>query len=91
MTGSDGGGATNRYVVIHGHFYQPPRENPWLDFIEKQGSASPYHDWNERIYDQCYRPNAFSRILDKRGMIVDIRNNYLHMSHNFGPTLFRWL
>ena len=85
------GRAANRYVVIHGHFYQPPRENPWLDFIEKQGSASPYHDWNERIYDQCYRPNAFSRILDQRGMIVDIRNNYLHMSHNFGPTLFRWL
>jgi hypothetical protein len=87
MTGSDG----HRYVIIHGHFYQPPRENPWLDIIEKQDSAAPYHDWNERIYDQCYRPNATSRILDPRGMIVDIHSNYLYMSYNFGPTLFRWL
>jgi alpha-amylase/alpha-mannosidase (GH57 family) len=92
MTGNDAAGrGASRYVVVHGHFYQPPRESPWLDFIEKQGSASPYHDWNERIYDQCYRPNAFSRILDSHGMIVDIHNNYLHLSHNFGPTLFLWL
>jgi alpha-amylase/alpha-mannosidase (GH57 family) len=83
--------AGKRCVIIHGHFYQPPRENPWLDIIEKQASASPDHDWNERIYDQCYRPNAFSRILDKKGRIVDIHNNYLSMSHNFGPTLFLWL
>lgn len=91
MTGSDDRLGPKRYVIIHGHFYQPPRENPWLDIIEKQDSAAPYHDWNERIYDQCYRPNATSRILDPRGMIVDIHNNYLHMSFNFGPTLFRWL
>ncbi len=91
MIGSENKSGKKRYVVIHGHFYQPPRENPWLDIIEKQDSASPYHDWNERIYDQCYRPNANSRILDSRGMIVDIHNNYSHMSYNFGPTLFRWL
>jgi len=90
MTGNDAERKT-RYVIIHGHFYQPPRENPWLDIIEKQESAAPYHDWNERIYDQCYRPNATSRLLDPRGMIVDIHNNYLYMSFNFGPTLFRWL
>ncbi len=92
MTGNEAAtGGPKRYVVIHGHFYQPPRENSWLGIIEKQDSASPDHDWNERIYDQCYRPNAFSRILDPRGMIVDIHNNYLYLSHNFGPTLFRWL
>ena len=91
MTGSEPKSGAKRYVIIHGHFYQPPRENPWLDIIEKQDSASPYHDWNERIYDQCYRPNATSRILDQRGMIIDIHNNYLYMSFNFGPTLFRWL
>jgi hypothetical protein len=77
--------------IIHGHFYQPPRENPWLDIIEKQDSAAPYHDWNERIYDECYRPNAFSRLLDNRGMIRGIHNNYRNLSFNFGPTLFSWL
>ncbi|MDR2577962.1 MAG: DUF3536 domain-containing protein [Chitinispirillales bacterium] len=81
----------NKYLVVHGHFYQPPRENPWLDIIEQQESAAPYHDWNERIYDECYRPNAYSRLLDSRGMITGIHNNYLHMSYNFGPTLFTWL
>jgi alpha-amylase/alpha-mannosidase (GH57 family) len=53
-----------RYVCIHGHFYQPPRENPWLDAIERQDSAAPFHDWNERITAECYRPNAFARVLD---------------------------
>ena len=62
MIGSEGGGP-RRFVIIHGHFYQPPRENPWLDIIERQVSAAPYHDWNECVYDQCYRPNAFSRLL----------------------------
>jgi alpha-amylase/alpha-mannosidase (GH57 family) len=81
----------NKYLVIHGHFYQPPRENPWLDVIEEQESAAPYHDWNERIYDECYRPNAYSRLLDAKGMIVGIHNNYLNMSYNFGPTLFTWM
>jgi len=82
---------SKKYVVIHGHFYQPPRENPWINLIENQPSAAPHHDWNERIYDQCYRPNAYSRLLDGNGMIVDIYNNYLNMSYNFGPTLFSWL
>jgi alpha-amylase/alpha-mannosidase (GH57 family) len=88
MTGNSG---FSKYVIIHGHFYQPPRENAWLDIIEKQESAAPDHDWNERIYDQCYRPNAFSRILDPQGMIVEIVNNYEYLSYNFGPTLFLWL
>ena len=48
-----------KHVIIHGHFYQPPRENPWIEVIETQGSAAPYHDWNERVYDECYRPNAY--------------------------------
>lgn len=80
-----------RFSVVHGHFYQPPRENPWLDSIETQPSAAPDHDWNERIFQQCYRPNAYSRILDSDGMITDIQNNYRFMSYNFGPTLFSWL
>lgn len=91
MTGNKTKDAPRRCVVIHGHFYQPPRENPWIDIIEKQPSATPQDNWNERIYDQCYRPNAYSRLLDSEGMIVDIHNNYLSMSFNFGPTLFSWL
>jgi alpha-amylase/alpha-mannosidase (GH57 family) len=91
MTGCEGAGAPRRFVIIHGHFYQPPRENPWFDRIERQVSAAPYHDWNECVYDQCYRPNAFSRLLDPKGMIVDIHNNYENLSFNFGPTLFSWL
>ncbi len=80
-----------RYCIIHGHFYQPPRENPWIDIIETQASAAPAHDWNERVFDECYRPNAYSRLLDERGMISAIHNNYRNLSFNFGPTLFRWL
>ena len=81
----------NKFCVVHGHFYQPPREDPWEDEIEKQPSAAPYHDWNERIYDECYRPNSFSRILNDSGEIVEVSNNYSYMNFNFGPTLFRWL
>ncbi|MCU0608823.1 MAG: DUF3536 domain-containing protein [Chitinispirillaceae bacterium] len=81
----------SKYVIIHGHFYQPPRENPWTGRIERQSSAAPYHDWNERVYDECYRPNAYSRLLDGRGRITDINNNYCSMSFNFGPTLFSWI
>ncbi|MFH1481046.1 MAG: DUF3536 domain-containing protein [Pseudomonadota bacterium] len=80
-----------RYICIHGHFYQPPRENPWLEAIELQDSAYPYHDWNEKITAECYAPNALSRILDDRGRIVQIINNYSKISFNFGPTLLTWL
>ncbi|MGM0443774.1 MAG: DUF3536 domain-containing protein [Fibrobacterota bacterium] len=81
----------HKYCVIHGHFYQPPRESPWFREIIRQESAAPYHDWNERIFDECYRNNAFSRILDETGRIVGVNNNYSYMSFNFGPTLFKWL
>ena len=80
-----------RYLCIHGHFYQPPRENPWLEAIELQDSAYPYHDWNERITAECYAPNRASRILDGEGRIVKIVNNYCRISFNFGPTLLSWM
>jgi alpha-amylase/alpha-mannosidase (GH57 family) len=80
-----------RYICIHGHFYQPPRENPWLEEIELQESAYPYHDWNERITAECYGPNAASRILDDQDRIVSIVNNYAKVSFNFGPTLLSWM
>ncbi|MGA9099068.1 MAG: DUF3536 domain-containing protein [Methanotrichaceae archaeon] len=80
-----------RYICIHGHFYQPPRENPWLDEIELQESAYPYHDWNERITAQCYAPNTASRILSPEMKIIDITDNYDKISFNFGPTLLSWL
>ena len=79
------------YVAIHGHFYQPPRENPWLEIIETEESAHPFHDWNERIALECYRPNAYARILDGGGKILDIFNSYSSISFNFGPTLLPWL
>ncbi len=79
------------FVAIHGHFYQPPRENPWLEIVEKEESAFPFHDWNERITVECYRPNAHARILDSRGRILDLFNNYSWISFNFGPTLLSWL
>jgi alpha-amylase/alpha-mannosidase (GH57 family) len=81
----------DRYICIHGHFYQPPRENPWLEAIELQDAAAPYHDWNERITRECYAPNAVSRILDDQGRIVKLVNNYAKISFNFGPTLLNWL
>jgi len=80
-----------RYICIHGHFYQPPRENPWLEAIEFQHAASPYHDWNEKITAECYAPNATSRILDKQDRIVQMVNNYARISFNVGPTLLGWL
>ncbi|MFZ5449601.1 MAG: DUF3536 domain-containing protein [Thermodesulfobacteriota bacterium] len=79
------------YVVIHGHFYQPPRENPWIEQIEVQPSAAPYHDWNTRITAECYRPNGAARIYDGQARIMDIVNNYRYFSFNFGPTLMSWL
>lgn len=82
---------TNRFVLIHGHFYQPPRENPWLESIEVQDSADPYHDWNERITSECYAPNALSRTVDAKGRILRLVNNYERISFNFGPTLLSWM
>ncbi len=79
------------YICIHGHFYQPPRENPWLEAIERQDSAYPYHDWNERITAECYAPNAVSRILDDKARIRELTNNYERISFNFGPTLLHWM
>ncbi len=80
-----------RYICIHGHFYQPPRENPWLGVVEVQDSAAPFHDWNERVTHESYAPNARARIMDGRGRIVNILNNYAWMSFNFGPTLLHWM
>lgn len=80
-----------RYICIHAHFYQPPRENPWLEAVEIQDSAAPYHDWNERITAECYAPNAASRILDGKGHILNIVSNYARVSFNFGPTLLSWM
>ncbi len=80
-----------RSICIHGHFYQPPRENAWLEAVETQDSASPYHDWNERITAECYAPNASSRILDAHDRITKIVNNYCSISFNVGPTLLSWM
>jgi alpha-amylase/alpha-mannosidase (GH57 family) len=82
---------TQRYICIHGHFYQPPRENAWLESVELQDSAYPYHDWNTRITAECYGANALSRILDDGGRIGRMVNNYTKMSFNFGPTLLAWM
>lgn len=81
----------NRYICIHGHFYQPPRENPWLERVELQDSAYPHHDWNKRVAAECYAPNSASRILDAEKRIVDIVNNYAKISFNVGPTLLAWM
>jgi alpha-amylase/alpha-mannosidase (GH57 family) len=83
--------STTRYLCIHGHFYQPPRENPWLEAVETQDSAAPFHDWNERVTAECYAPNGASRVLNERKKIIRIVNNYARISFNFGPTLLSWL
>jgi alpha-amylase/alpha-mannosidase (GH57 family) len=75
--------------VVHGHFYQPPRENPWTGKIDAQPSAAPFHDWNERVLAECYRPNAFSRIPTEHGDRVV--NNFERLSFNVGPTLLAWM
>ena len=80
-----------RYICIHGHFYQPPRENPWLGVVEVEDSAAPFHDWNERITRECYAPNTRARLLDHDGRIIKLLNNYAWMSFNFGPTLLQWM
>jgi alpha-amylase/alpha-mannosidase (GH57 family) len=80
-----------RYICIHGHFYQPPRENAWLEAVELQDGAYPFHDWNERITAECYAANAVSRILDSEDYITKIVNNYAKISFDFGPTLLIWM
>jgi alpha-amylase/alpha-mannosidase (GH57 family) len=80
-----------RALVVHGHFYQPPRENPWTEVVAREPSAAPAHDWNERITAECYRPNGWARILDDRGRVVAVVDNYAHLSFNVGPTLLSWL
>ncbi|MCM1003262.1 MAG: DUF3536 domain-containing protein [Candidatus Gastranaerophilales bacterium] len=79
------------FLTVHGHFYQPPRENPWLEAIEQQDSALPFHDWNERINNECYNPNSISKIVDSNNQILNVVNNYEYMSYNFGPTLLSWM
>jgi alpha-amylase/alpha-mannosidase (GH57 family) len=81
----------DRYICIHGHFYQPPRENPWLEAVEVEDSAAPYHDWNARVTAECYGPNATARILDEAGKIATITNNYAGISFDFGASLLDWL
>ena len=80
-----------RTICVHGHFYQPPRENPWLETVEAQESAAPWHDWNDRITAECYAPNGAARIVNSRNQIIRILNNYARISFNFGPTLLSWL
>ena len=79
------------HLAVHGHFYQPPRENPWTEEVPVEPSAAPFHDWNERISAESYRPNAFARIVDDHGLVVAIVNNYGLLSFNVGPTLAAWL
>ncbi|GAK53697.1 glycoside hydrolase family 57 [Candidatus Moduliflexus flocculans] len=79
------------FLVIHGHFYQPPRENPWTQRIPRQESAAPFHDWNERITSECYKPNTRSRVMNDQGQILSLENNFAHINFNIGPTLFAWL
>jgi alpha-amylase/alpha-mannosidase (GH57 family) len=78
-------------LVVHGHFYQPPRENPWTELVDPEPGARPFNDWNERVHAECYRPNAFARISDQYGRVERIVNNYSNLSFNFGPTLLAWL
>lgn len=80
-----------KYLTVHGHFYQPPRENPFLEYLEMQDSAKPYHDWNARICSECYTPNSISKIVGDQSKVLDIVNNYAHMSFNMGPTLLSWM
>ena len=83
--------ATKRFICIHGHFYQPPRENPWLETVETQDSAAPYHDWNERVCAECYATNGAARTVNNKNQIIRIVNNYSRISFDFGPTLMSWL
>ena len=77
--------------VLHGHFYQPPRENPWTEEIDPEPSAAPWANWNERITDECYRPNGWAPILEDSGRILALVDNYERLSFDLGPTLASWL
>lgn len=80
-----------RFVAIHGHFYQPPRESPWLERVEIQDSAAPYHDWNERVAAECYEPNTAARRVDGDNRILDIVSNFEALAFDVSPTLMAWL
>jgi len=80
-----------KFICIHGHFYQPPRENTWTDEYEREESASPFHDWNERIYQECYKPNTEAVIVDDKGKVIKRVNNFENLNFNFGPTLLKWM
>ncbi len=82
---------SERLFIFHGHFYQPPRENPWTGLVSREQSAAPNHDWNQRVDQECYRPNAYGRVLDEKQLVAEIVNNYQFISFNVGPTLVRWL
>lgn len=82
---------SRKYICVHGHFYQPPRENAWLEAVEMQESAYPSHDWNDRITRECYATNAKARLLNDAGKIERTVSNYERMSFNFGPTLLAWM
>ncbi len=81
----------SKTLILHGHFYQPPRENPDTDMLPIQPSAYPKENWNIRITDECYAANAYSRYLTYNGRIERITNNYEYLSFNFGPTLLQWI
>jgi len=78
-------------IIVHGHFYQPPREDPWLELVPRELSAAPYHDWNERITAECYRPLTHAPVTDAQGRIVRVINAFAWCSFDIGPSLFRWL
>ena len=78
-------------LVLHGHFYQPPRENPWTGTVEREPTATPFHNWNERIHHECYGANTAAPVFDDEGRVASVINNYAHLSFNFGPTLLNWL
>ena len=80
-----------RYLCVHGHFYQPPRENPWLERVETQDSAAPYHDWNARVTAECYAPNTAARRVDAQNRILDVADNFAAIAFDVGPTLLSWL
>ena len=78
-------------IVIHGHYYQPPRENPWLEEVEVESTAAPFHDWNQRIERECYRAVVAARVLGREGRIAEVLNTLAFTSFNFGPTLLTWM